>query len=67
MLRRLLRETLEPLIDLAYSEHMEVQRDAACVIATLSFSDANKEVIVSAGGLTPLLTLAASPDLSVSR
>ena len=33
---KLTRETIEPLIDMAFSPIEEVQRDAVCVIETLS-------------------------------
>ena len=61
------RETLDPLIDMAYSEHSEVQRDAASVIATLSFTSSNHLILVNSGCLKPLLMLACSVDLGVRR
>ena len=55
--RSLKVETLMPLIDLAYSKHTEVQRDAAAVLATLSMNEDNLDVLSQAGALGALLAL----------
>jgi len=65
--RSLQAELLAPLIDLSYTEHVEVQRDAAAVLATLSVDSDNRRVLVKAGCLRPLLGLCASRDIRIRR
>ena len=60
-------ETLMPLIDLAHSEYTEVLRDASAVLATLSYNEDSRAMLVAAGALRPLLKLAASDDIAVQR
>ena len=60
-------ETLQPLVDLAFSKYPEVQRDAAAALNTLSLNPDNKGALVQAGCLRPLLLLATSRDRAVRR
>ena len=60
-------ETVQPIVDLAYSKYPEVQRDAAAALNTLSLSSDNKNALVQAGCLRPLLLLATSGDRAVRR
>lgn len=66
-LRALRVDTLRPLIDLAYSNHTEVQCDAAAVMALLSSNRENRCALVAAGSLRPLLALCNSHDRAIRR
>jgi hypothetical protein len=54
--RTLHREELMPLVDLAYSESASVQRSAIGLLATLSMNSENKDMLMEAGSLKPLIT-----------
>ena len=53
--RSLRKDQIQPLVDLAYSESMLVQRSAVGLLATLSINADNKDILISAGSLKPLL------------
>ena len=44
-----------------------VLRDASAVLATLSYNEDSRAMLVAAGALRPLLKLAASDDVAVQR
>ena len=44
-----------------------VLRDASAVLATLSYNEDSRAMLVAAGALRPLLKLAASDDIAVQR
>ena len=65
--RTMLIEALHPVVDLAHSQHKEVQRDAAAILASLSLNSDNQEVLEAAGSLRPLLMFATYRDRPVRR
>ena len=66
--RSLQREQLMPLVDLAFSESPSVQGSAIGLLATLSINADNKDVLMAAGSLKPLLACCAEGmDLIVRR
>ena len=65
--RKLHRMHLMPLIDLVYSNRMEVQRDAVKLLGTLALNKDNVDILLSSGSVKPMLTMAASTDQAVRR
>ena len=66
--RALQRDHIMPLVDLAYSEAPSVQRSAIGLLATLSINQENKDMLLAAGTLKPLLASSADGvDLTVRR
>ena len=53
--RGIKREQLMPLVDLSYSESQAVKKSAIELLSTLSINGDNKDMMISAGALKPLL------------
>ena len=60
--RSLQRDQLMPLVDLAYSQEKTVARSAIGLLATLSMNADNKDMLVDAGSLKPLLANVMAED-----
>lgn len=65
--RTLLKQHLQPLIDLVYSDSTDVQRDATGLLGTLALNADNIDILIESGSLKPLLTMAGSTDPAVRR
>jgi len=65
--RTLLRQHLQPLIDLVYSDSTDVQRDATGLLGTLALNANNIDILIDSGALKPLLTMAGSADPPIRR
>ena len=53
--RTLRVDQIQPLVDLAYSEDVLAARSAVGLLTTLSINSDNKDILISAGSLKPLL------------
>jgi hypothetical protein len=66
--RSLHREQIQPLVDLAYSDQKLVQQSAIGLLATLSINSENKDMLIAAGSLKPMLASCSSTvDITVRR
>ncbi|KAI8576321.1 hypothetical protein K450DRAFT_257688 [Umbelopsis ramanniana AG] len=63
--RKVGRDTLEPIMFLLQSHDVEVQRAASAALGNLAVNAENKLLIVKLGGLDPLIRQMGSPNVEV--